>query len=303
MLAPDTLGSDLLSLGQEVIIHLACKDWNRNALESRGWKLGSEGFRNVLCLSGDYPVTGHKGHAAPVFDIDSVGLIGMFAEMNAGLRDERRPEPRARSHRLLPRVRRDEPQAARAGGDAAVPQAEEEGRGRRAVRHQPDRLRHAQGRRAAALDPAGGAAGRGARERVRALAGGRACVPPRRDPGRDRDRRAARARRAPGRLPGQGTGRSSSTSRRGTSPSRAGSASPGCTSAGTCRPRRSTRSSTRPTGTRATTGSRSRARSSSRSRASSTSSSATPRPGSPRTSSARPTSSRSAAGRPTCACP
>jgi methylenetetrahydrofolate reductase (NADPH) len=94
MLAPDTLGSDLLSLGQEVIIHLACKDWNRNALESRGWKLGSEGFRNVLCLSGDYPVTGHKGHAAPVFDIDSVGLISMFAEMNAGLADERRA-PRA----------------------------------------------------------------------------------------------------------------------------------------------------------------------------------------------------------------
>ncbi len=58
-----------------MIIHLSCKDWNRNALESRGWKLGSEGFRNVLCLSGDYPVTGHKGHAAPVFDIDSVGLI------------------------------------------------------------------------------------------------------------------------------------------------------------------------------------------------------------------------------------
>jgi methylenetetrahydrofolate reductase (NADH) len=92
MLAPDTLGSDLLSLGQEVIIHLSCKDWNRNALESRGWKLGSEGFRNVLCLSGDYPVTGHKGHAAPVFDIDSVGLISMFAEMNAGLHDERRPD-------------------------------------------------------------------------------------------------------------------------------------------------------------------------------------------------------------------
>src|SRR5688572_14157595 len=88
MLAPDTLGSDLLSVGQEVIIHLACKDWNRNALESRGWKLGSEGFRNVLCMSGDYPVTGHKGHAAPVFDIDSVGLISMLAEMNAGLGDE-----------------------------------------------------------------------------------------------------------------------------------------------------------------------------------------------------------------------
>ena len=92
MLAPDTLGSDLLSLGQEVIIHLACKDWNRNALESRGWKLGSEGFHNILALSGDYPVTGHKGHAAPVFDIDSVGLISLLADMNAGLRDERRAD-------------------------------------------------------------------------------------------------------------------------------------------------------------------------------------------------------------------
>ena len=91
MLAPDTLGNDLLSLGQEVIIHLACKDWNRNALESRGWKLGSEGFHNVLCMSGDYPVTGHSGHAAPVFDIDSVGLISLLAQMNDGLHDRRRP--------------------------------------------------------------------------------------------------------------------------------------------------------------------------------------------------------------------
>ena len=92
MLSPDTLGTDLVSRGQEVIIHLSCKDWNRNALESRGWKLGSEGFDNVLALSGDYPVTGHKGLAAPVFDIDSVGLLSLFAEMNEGLPDARRPE-------------------------------------------------------------------------------------------------------------------------------------------------------------------------------------------------------------------
>jgi methylenetetrahydrofolate reductase (NADPH) len=85
MLAPDTLGTDLVSRGQEVIIHLACKDWNRNALESRGWKLASEGFDNVLCLSGDYPVTGYGGTAAPVFDIDSVGLLKLFSDMDAGL--------------------------------------------------------------------------------------------------------------------------------------------------------------------------------------------------------------------------
>jgi len=85
MLAPDTLGTDLVSRGQEVIIHLACKDWNRNALESRGWKLASEGFDNVLCLSGDYPLAGYGGTAAPVFDIDSVGLLKLFSDMNAGL--------------------------------------------------------------------------------------------------------------------------------------------------------------------------------------------------------------------------
>ena len=94
MLAPDTLGTDLVSRGQEVIIHLSCKDWNRNALESRGWKLSSEGFDNVLALSGDYPVTGHGGLAAPVFDIDSVGLLSLFSEMNEGLPDSRRPEVR-----------------------------------------------------------------------------------------------------------------------------------------------------------------------------------------------------------------
>ncbi len=87
MLAPDTLGTDLISRGQEVIIHLSCKDWNRNALESRGWKLGSEGFDNVLALSGDYPIAGHRGLASPVFDIDSVGLLELYSAMNEGIGD------------------------------------------------------------------------------------------------------------------------------------------------------------------------------------------------------------------------
>lgn len=85
MLAADTLGTDLISRGQEVIIHLACKDWNRNALQSRAWKLSSEGFHNVLALSGDYPTGGYRGAAAPIFDIDSVGLLRMYEDMNQGL--------------------------------------------------------------------------------------------------------------------------------------------------------------------------------------------------------------------------
>jgi methylenetetrahydrofolate reductase (NADH) len=85
MLAADTMGTDLISRGQEVIIHLACKDWNRNAIQSRGWKLASEGFDNVLALSGDYPTGGYHGMAAPVFDIDSVALLRMFTDMNEGV--------------------------------------------------------------------------------------------------------------------------------------------------------------------------------------------------------------------------
>jgi len=38
----------------------------------------------VLALSGDYPVTGYEGAAAPVFDTDSVGLLRMLEDMNEG---------------------------------------------------------------------------------------------------------------------------------------------------------------------------------------------------------------------------
>ena len=90
MFGADALGTDLISRGQEVVIHLSCKDWNRNALESRGWQLASLGFDNILALSGDYPVSGYQGQASPVFDTDSVGLLRMFSDMNAGLRAGKR---------------------------------------------------------------------------------------------------------------------------------------------------------------------------------------------------------------------
>ena len=80
-----TLGFDLISRGQEVIIHLSCKDWNRNGLQSHAWQLASEGFDNILALSGDYPAEGYHGQASGVFDIDSVGLLKMLSDMNAGL--------------------------------------------------------------------------------------------------------------------------------------------------------------------------------------------------------------------------
>ena len=84
-LAPTALGKPILYAGKEVVIHLTCKDLNRNALESEAWLLHSEGFNNILAMTGDYPVAGNGGTAKPVFDIDSVGLISLLAQMNEGL--------------------------------------------------------------------------------------------------------------------------------------------------------------------------------------------------------------------------
>ena len=85
---PEVLGQELLSRGREVMINLSCKDYNRNSVESRLWALDSQGFSNVLALSGDYPVGGFEGQAQPVFDIDSFGLIEMMSQMNEGLRNK-----------------------------------------------------------------------------------------------------------------------------------------------------------------------------------------------------------------------
>ena len=84
-LAPLALGRPILYAGMEVVIHLTCKDSNRNGLESNAWMLSSEGFQNILAMTGDYPVAGNDGLAKPVFDIDSIGLISMLNKMNRGL--------------------------------------------------------------------------------------------------------------------------------------------------------------------------------------------------------------------------
>lgn len=84
-LSPLALGKPLLFSGREVLIHLSCKDLNRNGLESAAWAMASEGFRNILALTGDYPASGYSGAAKPVFDLDSVGLLKLLSDMNAGL--------------------------------------------------------------------------------------------------------------------------------------------------------------------------------------------------------------------------
>ena len=82
-LGPLTLGRAIRETGSDVVVHLACRDRNRAALETMAFGLASEGLTNVLALTGDYPREGFGGLARPVFDIDSVGLLSLLSERAA----------------------------------------------------------------------------------------------------------------------------------------------------------------------------------------------------------------------------
>jgi methylenetetrahydrofolate reductase (NADPH) len=94
MIAPDMLANRMREVGQEVVLHFSCKDMNRNGIESRAWKAASAGLDNILALTGDYPIAGQSGTAAPVFDIDSVGLLRLLSDMNDGVEELRAPDGR-----------------------------------------------------------------------------------------------------------------------------------------------------------------------------------------------------------------
>lgn len=81
---PESLGRHLLFLGQEVVVNFSCKDYNRNAIESRLWALGNLGLNNLFTVTGDYPAGGYRGRAQPVFDIDSVGVLELIGRLNEG---------------------------------------------------------------------------------------------------------------------------------------------------------------------------------------------------------------------------
>ncbi len=90
-LSPDVLGLDILFRGMSPLVHLTCKDLNRNGIESRAFQLGRMGVENLLALTGDYPTDGYRGIAKPSFDLDAVGMIRMLSDMNRGLQVELRP--------------------------------------------------------------------------------------------------------------------------------------------------------------------------------------------------------------------
>ncbi|MEN6324762.1 MAG: methylenetetrahydrofolate reductase C-terminal domain-containing protein, partial [Syntrophomonas sp.] len=78
-------GVEILKLGMEPLVHFTCKDKNRNQIESELYAMDRAGIKNLLVMTGDYPSSGFKGRPKPVFDLDSVHVLDLIADMNKGL--------------------------------------------------------------------------------------------------------------------------------------------------------------------------------------------------------------------------
>ncbi|MEL7563517.1 MAG: methylenetetrahydrofolate reductase C-terminal domain-containing protein [Dehalobacterium sp.] len=81
----DYLGEEILKKGIEPLVHFTCKDKNRNQMESQLYALDRANVRNLLVMTGDYPVTGFQGRPKPVFDLDPTHTLELIRDMNNGL--------------------------------------------------------------------------------------------------------------------------------------------------------------------------------------------------------------------------
>jgi methylenetetrahydrofolate reductase (NADPH) len=84
-MSADFMGGEIVNLGIEPLVHFTCKDKNRNQIESQLYALDRAGVRNLLVMSGDYPVSGYQGRPAPVFDLDPIHTLQLISDMNWGL--------------------------------------------------------------------------------------------------------------------------------------------------------------------------------------------------------------------------
>lgn len=70
--------------GLEPIFQMTCRDRNRLGLQADLLSASVLGIKNVLALTGDYASLGDHPQAKPVFDLDSVNLIGVVKKLESG---------------------------------------------------------------------------------------------------------------------------------------------------------------------------------------------------------------------------
>jgi len=74
----------LIDWGIEPIFQMTCRDRNRIALQSDLLSAEVLGIKNCLALTGDLPSLGDHVQARPVYDLDSVSLLGVIKRLNEG---------------------------------------------------------------------------------------------------------------------------------------------------------------------------------------------------------------------------
>jgi homocysteine S-methyltransferase len=71
--------------GVEAILHVCCRDRNFLGLVAHLLGAHAAGIKNLVIITGDPPKMGDYPFATPVYDLDSVGLLRVAADMNHGL--------------------------------------------------------------------------------------------------------------------------------------------------------------------------------------------------------------------------
>lgn len=74
-------GTILVQEGLEPVIQMTCRDRNRLAIQSDLLGAYALGMRNLLCLTGDHQSFGNHPTAKNVFDMDSLQMVQMVADM------------------------------------------------------------------------------------------------------------------------------------------------------------------------------------------------------------------------------
>lgn len=83
-MSPVAAASIVAAAGGVPLVNLNCRDRNRLALQSDMLGAAAVGTAGIVCIGGDPPATGDTPDAAPVWDVDAVGLIDAAVGLRGG---------------------------------------------------------------------------------------------------------------------------------------------------------------------------------------------------------------------------
>lgn len=72
-------------LGIEALVHMCARDRNLLSLQSSALGAHVLGVRNLVVITGDPPKIGDYPNATAVYDVDSIGLLKILCDLNAGV--------------------------------------------------------------------------------------------------------------------------------------------------------------------------------------------------------------------------